>query len=211
MLRPKQRVMVLGTVVTAAVGSALVLVGYRGRRGPSHEMAEPGSPGFPGFAAGRWAPGGSGSSTASPPPPLRPEEIAEQVTTAMSAWRNAIITKDPEMVVSLDRAFQDNPARFMEALVTSASTDDNERVRAFSTRILGKLRKPELAEELSRLLKDKSPYVRQNAAWALGELASESDGRVAAKRSVAELRHAQARDPAADVRSAARSALERLE
>ena len=61
------------------------------------------------------------------------------------------------------------------------------------------------------LLADKSPFVRQNAAWALGELAAVDDGRAAARHAVAELRHARSRDPAPDVRSAAKGALARLE
>ena len=51
--------------------------------------------------------------------------------------------------------------------------DANERVRAFSTRVLGKFKQVELAETFERLLEDGSPFVRQNAAWALGELGAE--------------------------------------
>jgi len=84
-------------------------------------------------------------------------------------------------------------------------------VRAFSTRVLGKYKSPTLADTFDALLADKSPFVRQNAAWALGELAAQADGRAAAQRAVAELRHARAKDPAPDVRTAARGALARLE
>jgi HEAT repeat protein len=77
--------------------------------------------------------------------------------------------------------------------------------------VLGKLKSAALADVFETLLADKSPFVRQNAAWALGELAADADGRTAARRAVAELRHARAKDPAPDVRTAASGALARLE
>ena len=96
-------------------------------------------------------------------------------------------------------------------MVHLAATDPNERVRAFSTRVLGKLRQPALADAFEQLLEDGSPFVRQNAAWALGELGADADGRAAARHALAELRHVRARDPAGDVRTAAGGALDKLE
>jgi HEAT repeats len=203
-----KRWLAAGAIAVAALAAAAVLVGHRHARRPA-EADEAVDPGFAGFAAGR--PGASPSQGSGVEALPNPEELAKQVTTAMQAWRGAVLNKDPETVVSLDRAFRENPPRFMDALTKSAESDDNERVRAFSTRVLGKLRKPELADLFGRLMADKSPYVRQNAAWALGELASATEGRTAAQRSLAELRRARARDPAGDVRSAAKGALERLE
>jgi HEAT repeat protein len=113
--------------------------------------------------------------------------------------------------MALDRAFISSPDRYRTALEESAKTDRDERVRAFSTRELGKYKNPALAGLFQTQLADRSPYVRQNAAWALGELAAQGDGRTAALRAVAELRLARAKDPAADVRTAAKSALARLE
>ncbi|MES1210454.1 MAG: HEAT repeat domain-containing protein [Pseudomonadota bacterium] len=52
---------------------------------------------------------------------------------------------------------------------------------------------------------DASPYVRQNAAWALGEL------RGAGSVAVAELRRVRTRDAAPAVRSAAKDALGKVE
>ena len=85
-----------------------------------------------------------------------------------------------------------------------AEAEENERVRAFSTRVLGKLKNAALAPLYRRLLSDKSPYVRQNAAWALGELGA------AAAPALAELQTASTKDPANDVRAAARDALGKL-
>ena len=77
--------------------------------------------------------------------------------------------------------------------------------------MLGKLKDPALAGLYKELLADKSPFVRQNAAWALGELAADADGRAAA-RDASRSCGARARtDPAADVRAVAKGTLARLE
>ena len=112
---------------------------------------------------------------------------------------------------TLDRAFADAPERYRRRPTASAKSEADERVRAFSTRVLGKQRNAALAALFETLLADKSPFVRQNAAWALGELAATGGRTRAARRAVAELRHARAKDPAADVRAAAKGALARLE
>jgi HEAT repeat protein len=150
----------------------------------------------------------------SEPPTWKPEtreEIAAEVDQSLTAWRQAILAKDAEAVQRLDRAFLSAPDRYRAALEISAKNESDERVRAFSTRVLGKLKTPALAEVFETLLADKSQFVRQNAAWALGELAAQEEGRAAARRAVAELRQARAKDPAAEVRTAAKGALARLE
>ena len=138
------------------------------------------------------------------PPPETPEMIARQVDGSMRRWRTAILLKDASSVTALDLTFRQMPDRYTAALAASAEGDDNERVRAFSTRVLGKLQNAAEAPLYRRLLTDKSPYVRQNAAWALGELGP------AAAPAVAELQRASARDPANDVRAAAKAALAKL-
>jgi HEAT repeat protein len=143
--------------------------------------------------------------------PETPEMIAADVDRSLAAWRQAILVKDADTVVNLDRAFLGSPDRYRAALEISARTDADERVRAFSTRVLGKLKNPALAALFATLLADKSQFVRQNAAWALGELAAQEDGRVAARQAAAGLRQARAKDPAAEVRAAAKGALARLE
>ena len=149
-------------------------------------------------------------------PPVWPRqeteaEIAQEVESSLAAWRKAILDKNAEVVQSLDRAFLSSPERYRAALEKSARTEVDERVRAFSTRVLGKQKSAALAPLFETLLADKSPFVRQNAAWALGELAALDDGRAAARHAVAELRLARAKDPAPDVRTAAKGALARLE
>ena len=139
-----------------------------------------------------------------------PDELAQRVAGVMTAWRAAIQQRDPETVTRLDLTFRDAPERYEAALVESAKSDADERVRAFSTRVLGKLRLPELADTFRALLADPSPYVRQNAAWALGELAGASEGRAPNRAALASLERLRASDPDGDVRAEARSALERL-
>jgi hypothetical protein len=143
-----------------------------------------------------------------PPPPPRPEtpdEVAREVDAAMMRWRAAILSKDAPTVIELDGDFKQRPDRYRAALEKSAQSDENERVRAFSTRVLGKLQRPEEAPLFKQLLADSSPYVRQNAAWALGEL--HGAGAVA----VAELRRATSRDSAEAVRAAAKDALGKVQ
>ncbi|HXJ20076.1 MAG TPA: HEAT repeat domain-containing protein [Polyangia bacterium] len=140
-----------------------------------------------------------------PPPPETPEQAAHQVEDAMMRWRAAILTKDAATVIALDMDFRSRPARYREALEKSARSDENERVRAFSTRVLGKLKNAGEATLFQQLLADASPYVRQNAAWGLGELGGA--GAVAA----AELRRARSKDTAEAVRLAARDALGKVE
>lgn len=128
----------------------------------------------------------------------------------MDSWRNAIINKDADTVVSLDQAFLADPARFRDALIESAKSDAEPRVRAFSTRVLGKFSDPNLAPVFAGLLADRSPYVRGNGAWALGELGANSAGRSAARPSMETLRRLQADDTSSDVRAAAAAAVKKL-
>jgi hypothetical protein len=144
--------------------------------------------------------------------PETPAQVEAEVQRSLAAWRDGVLGKNAEAVMALDRAFLAAPDRYRAALEASARTDADERVRAFSTRVLGKQKRASLAPLFEALLKrDASPFVRQNAAWALGELAAQEDGRTAAQHALAELRHARAKDPAPDVRTAAKGALARIE
>lgn len=155
---------------------------------------------FQGFSSRPFASAGAEL----PPAPETPEVIAKEVEGTMGRWRTAILVKDAPSVVALDLTFRQKPDRYTAALATSAESDGNERVRAFSTRVLGKLKNSAETPLYQRLLADHSPFVRQNAAWALGELGP------AAAPAVAELQKASARDPANDVRAAAKDALRKL-
>lgn len=132
-----------------------------------------------------------------------PEPIAARVQPLMQTWRLAIINKNPDDVESLDRTFASNREAFIPALLVSAETDPEERVRSFSTRVLGKLRPPESVAVVRKLLSDRSEYVRFNAAWALGELADHD--------AVPRLRALEKKDPSAIVRQSAGESLRKLE
>jgi HEAT repeat protein len=149
--------------------------------------------------------------TAAAAVPETPTERDAEVASALSAWRDGIIQKDSEIVIRLDLTFQERPERYLGGLVASSQKEPNERVRAFSTRTLGKFRRPDLASHFRRLLADQSPFVRQNAAWALGELAALPGGREAARVALAELHRARAKDIDSAVRAAARAALDKID
>ena len=200
----RQKLLVALVLGFAAVGAVVLLI--VGRKGP---FAGPATlPDAPKLAA---LPAGGASAPPSLLSPESPEDVAKQVAATLEAWRRAVVNRDADTVVKLDLAFVGTPARYLEALKRSALSDGEERVRAFSTRVLGKLKQSGLAETFERLLEDESPYVRQNAAWALGELGADAEGRAAAQHAVAGLRRLTKRDPAGDVRSAARGALASLE
>ncbi|HVT10444.1 MAG TPA: HEAT repeat domain-containing protein [Polyangia bacterium] len=188
-----------------AAGSLLVIAGVGSLALRHHGHApratdEADGAAFQGFSTRPFS-----NSPAPPPPPETPQQVAQDVEASMMRWRVAILNKDAQAVIGLDMDFKQRPDRYREALEKSAASDENERVRAFSTRVLGKMKNPEEAPLLKRLLADTSPYVRQNAAWALGEL------RGAGAVAVAELRRARARDVAPEVRSAAKDALGKVE
>jgi hypothetical protein len=191
---------VAGAVVALA---GLGWLGLRHRPGERrHDPAEAQGDGFQGFSSRPFSPSSAASVPA--PGPETPQMIEQQVGGLMERWRTAVLVKDARAAVALDLTFRQAPERFAPALARTAETDADERVRAFSTRVLGKLKDPARAPLYERLLRDRSPYVRQNAAWALGELGA------AATPAVAELQKASVRDPATDVRAAARDALAKL-
>lgn len=145
------------------------------------------------------------NGAAGPPPsevmvkPVEPARVAE----LMKQWRQAIIVKNPEPVERLDRLFAERPTEFLPALMVSAETDPEERVRSFSTRVLGKLRKADSIEVLRRLLSDPSVFVRSNAAWALGELTDH--------QARATLLRLEQRDPSPLVRKSAGESRRKIE
>lgn len=188
------------TGALAVVTGVTLLVAHHTQKRHAADMEEASQDTFHGFSSRPF----SGSGPALPTPADPAQSIAERVTSDMDRWRAAIVNKDAGTVIALDMAFRQNADRYVDPLTKSAETEPNERVRAFSTRVLGKLKHADLAPTFQKLLADKSPYVRQNAAWALGELGG------AAAPAVAELRHAT-RDSAHDVRAAAQDALGKVE
>lgn len=206
MFRGNKRWLVTGSLV-ALTGLGIFALQHRSRSRRLAADEEAAAARFRGLASGPLGPSGSSNGAEA----RSPEELKRDVDGDMSRWRTAVVAKDAETVVALDLTFRQLPDLYADALAKSAETEANERVRAFSTRVLGKLKRPDQEPLYERLLTDKSVYVRQNAAWALGELGAAGGGRVAAEHAVPELRHVRARDPANEVRLAAKDALNKLE
>jgi hypothetical protein len=144
------------------------------------------------------------ASTSAPSAPESADETAKRAADAIAAWRNGVLLRDADKVVEPERTFSDAPGRYVEGLKSAAASDEDERVRAFATRELGKFKRADLAPTFERLLDDKSAYVRKNAAWGLGELGASAE----ARHAQAQLRLIARRDPEEAVRLAARAALE---
>jgi hypothetical protein len=191
MARQARRVLVTA-VLAVAVGSVLFTVS----RSPSHPSVAPVPPAAGGFVV---AP-----ATAPVPAPAPIGPADQQVLSVMQAWRQAILVHDADTVLACDRSFLGDGPAFTPALVDSARADADERVRAFSTRVLGKLGDPKLAQVFRGLLEDPSAFVRENAAWALGELGR--PGSVAG----GDLQKVKKHDKAEAVRRAAGEALDRI-
>jgi hypothetical protein len=164
-----------------------------------------------GFEAGSVAPGVPNDAGTSGNGWTAAQISPEQLQDAITAWREAILHKNADAVIALDRAFSLFPGRYGPELVKLADKDPEERIRAFSTRVLGKMKNVELVDELQHLLSDKSPFVRQNAAWALGELAARPGGKEAALTAYDDLRQAEDTDTDQAVRGAAANTLKRLQ
>ncbi|HVU51246.1 MAG TPA: HEAT repeat domain-containing protein [Polyangia bacterium] len=164
-----------------------------------------------GFEAGHDVPAPPAADGGAQPRDWYSKEVTpDRVPAAMEAWRTAILEKRREEVLDLDGAFAGLPATYGPALLRLAETDPDERVRAFSVRVLGKMKNLALVDDFRRLLEDRSEFVRGNAAWALGELAKRPGGREAAEGAFDELRQAES-DPATAVRVAATNALKALQ
>jgi hypothetical protein len=138
-------------------------------------------------------------SPQAPGPVEQPVPATEQVDRVMTVWRTGILNRDPDSVDSCDQIFRGRPATFTPALVASAKNDADDRVRAFSARVLGKLRDPALLPVFRELLADRNQFVRGNAAWAMGQLPG--------PETITELQRLQRVDPTPHVQKAAAQAL----
>lgn len=209
-----------------AAGAALVLVCVgvtilvRSRTGPhrfEHETTEQVANRWRGFPAGTpdMAAEPSRGPDAGPATPeqtwFAPRMSPAELEAAMDAWREAIRERDADKVLTLDRAFTLLPGRYGPALEKLAVDDPDERVRAFSARVLGKAKNVALADLFRRFLMDPSAFVRQNGAWALGELVGRPGGLEAAEPALGELRNLAGSDPSGEVRAAATQTLRKLQ
>src|SRR5947207_1380611 len=174
MRKGDKRWIAVAVLVAMAGTGALVLRHRRGEQAARQRSAD--GPTLRGLAA---------SDVGTPLLPETKEQIEAEVKSSLVAWRQAILLRDADTVVTLDRAFLASPERYRAAFEAAVKTETDERVRAFCTRELGKFKNPGLAGLFQKLLADKSQFVRQNAAWALGELATQDEGRTAARQAAA--------------------------
>ena len=183
-----------------AVGGALVVAALVAATFLSRDRDQgAGASGTPGTALPRFTTGIQPGGV----PRLIPggAPVDEQaVRRVMQQWRTSILERDADGVMGCDHLFREHSRAFTPALRDSATRDSDERVRAFSTRVLGKLRDPGLAPFFLERLQDPSAFVRENGAWALGELRA-----IEATDELAALKHD---DPAPAVRKAAELALD---
>jgi hypothetical protein len=200
----KRVVVAAGLIATTALGifwTYRSLVGD-GQRGNGGQVTAP-----PRF---RVSPGESGEPAPAAPPD---QPVHQQVEQVMSMWRAAIQTRDPDAVLACDRTFLGQARTFQPALVESAQNDPDDRVRAFSARVLGKLGDPSLTDVFRKLLADRNPYTRQNAAWALGQMASvlATEGPPTSPAVIRDLERVRREDSAAFVRQEAADALAKMQ
>lgn len=144
----------------------------------------------------------AGASAPDNGPTAPPITTAVQIGTTMTLWRQAILERNADNVMICNEQFLDHPDIYRDALLTSAESDPDERVRAFSTRVLGKYQDTRLGPRFVALLGAESPLVRQNAAWAMAAMPP-GMARPALERALHD-------DPSPDVRKNADEAIRRL-
>lgn len=112
-----------------------------------------------------------------------------QIGRLFNIWRKAVLTKNITQINQLDSQIKGCGDEAIPFLTKLAKEDTNERVRAFSVRVLGRMNVAELSSALPsvnpstywsagqlsslfmELLKnDASAFVRENCCWALGRL-----------------------------------------
>ena len=100
-------------------------------------------------------------------------EKDRQIGHLMNTWRKAVLSKNINEIKQLDMQIKGCGDEAIPFLTRLAKGDENERVRAFALRILGRMNKTDLYSLFIELLQnDRSAFVRENACWSLGRLAN---------------------------------------
>jgi len=94
-----------------------------------------------------------------------------QIGRLFNIWRKAVLTKNITQINQLDSQIKGCGDEAIPFLTKLAKEDANERVRAFTVRMLGRMDIKELSSLFMELLKnDTSAFVRENSCWALGQM-----------------------------------------
>lgn len=112
-----------------------------------------------------------GAPTNRPPVSTKRDEREPQVEELVELWRVTILRKDVRNWNASREAVLTMWDLSKPLVIRLAESDDSERVRAVNLRLLAE--KASAAEApffADRLQKDPSPFVRENACWALGRL-----------------------------------------
>ena len=98
-------------------------------------------------------------------------EKERQIGRLFNIWRQSILTKNISQINQLDSQIKACGDEAIPFLTKLAKEDRNERVRAFATRILGRMNLSDLFSLFVELLKnDTSAFVRENSCWSLSRL-----------------------------------------
>ncbi|MGE0708748.1 MAG: HEAT repeat domain-containing protein [Planctomycetota bacterium] len=163
----------LATAVLAALGGGAVAVLLpederpRGQLTRAEESLAPVAPIAP------HTPASAPPAPEAPPPPERgpaPEAAPADPTLPPLAagWRQAVVRAEREQVLAGANALRRAPDGVQQLL--TLVEDPHPKVRAFAMRELGRRADPALAPTFRRALVDSSPYVVENARWALARL-----------------------------------------
>lgn len=146
-----------------ALGAAIVaaaVLSYRSARvAPSPESASRAGSTF------------EGAPTNRPPERGRNEELAPGVEDLVELWRVTVLRKDVRNWNAAREAVLGKWAEAKPLVRNLAENDRSDRVRAVNLRLLAERAAPAEAPFFAeRLERDSSPFVRENACWALARL-----------------------------------------
>ncbi|HLD35926.1 MAG TPA: HEAT repeat domain-containing protein [Planctomycetota bacterium] len=130
-------------------------------------------------------------------------EKERQIGRLFNIWRQSVLTRNITQINQLDSQIKGCGNEAIPFLTKLAKEDRNERVRAFATRILGRMNLSDLFSLFVELLKnDTSAFVRENSCWSLSRL-----GNIEALEILQKVADS---DSSAQVRKAASEAIEKI-
>lgn len=142
-----------------------------------------------------------GAPTNRTPETRKIEDAPREVDEIVDLWRVTILRKDVRSWNAAREAVLAHWEQSRPLVRKLAESDESDRVRAINLRLLAEKSSPSDTDFFADRLRDTSPFVRENACWALGRLRA---------KEYRDLLRRHASDPEKRVADAARSALEEL-